>query len=102
MRDPRLGCPLCRQGRWPGGHLAVQLHVQAERRQALAQHGLGMLLADHEDWPVGWRKSNGIGCQVDLAHEFVVLAIVAPGHQGFGIGEEGFEDVQVIEDFLGA
>ena len=57
------------------GKLAIQLHVQAVRRQACTQHSLGMLLADHEDCTVGRRENNGIGCQVDLAHEFVVLVI---------------------------
>src|SRR5258708_39039429 len=31
------------------GKLAVQFHVQAVRRQAFAQYGLGLLLADRED-----------------------------------------------------
>ncbi len=80
--------------------LAAQFHVQAIRGQAFTQHGLGMLLVEHEDGTVGRRDRREEGGRVGLAHQFVMVIDACRFH-AFVIGKKGFEDTQILKDLLG-
>jgi len=81
--------------------LRAQFHLPVIRRQARTQHGLRMLLANHQDGMIGrrhWREERG---RVGLAYEGVMVIGACRWH-AFVIGQKSIKNTQILKDLLSA
>src|SRR5258707_196787 len=81
--------------------LRAKFHLLPKGRQAFAQHGLSMLLVDHQKWAIGRRhRLRGQGW-IRFVHKDVVVIVTRRGH-AFIIRKKGFENAQILKHVLGA